>query len=98
VAGNAKRLSKEEATKLRKEAGNYIRKLRTSRDMTQKDLAKQLELEYYTMISSVENGTNRVPHETQADWARALGVQPKEFTKVMLSYYDPATYKILFQD
>lgn len=96
MAGNEGRLSKEEADQNRKAAGAYIRELRQQRGLTQKELSKLLELEYYTMISGVENGNNRVPPEALVSWAKALRVNPREFAKRLLSHYEPRYFEALF--
>ena len=93
------RMDKVGARKKRIEAGAYIKKLRLAHDpkLTQRALADKLNLSYYTFISQVETGTARVPPESQVAWAKALGVDPQEFAKKLLSCYDPHTYKALFQ-
>jgi len=64
--------------------------------ITQRALADKLKLSYYTFISQVETGTARVPPEQLVGWAKALGVDPQEFAKKLLSYYDPHMHKALF--
>ena len=92
------RVDKVAARKKRIEAGEYIKSLRLAHDpkITQRALADKLKLSYYTFISQVETGTARVPPEQLVGWAKALGVDPQEFTKKLLSYYDPHTHKALF--
>jgi len=97
MAGNEGRLSKDEADHNRKAAGAYIRGLRLQRGLTQKELSKLLELEYYTMISGVENGNNRVPPEALVSWAKALRVNQREFAKRLLSHYEPRYFEALFK-
>ena len=86
----------EQARKARRLAGQYIRGLRTDAGLTQRDLAQRLGLEYYTFVSQVELGHNRVPAEAQKAWAKALGVPVEEFAKKLLSYYEPHTFAALF--
>ena len=92
------RVDKVAARKKRVEAGAYIKSLRLAHDpkLTQRALADKLKLDYYTFISQVETGTARVPPEQLVGWAKALGVDPQEFAKKLLSYYDPHTHKALF--
>ena len=92
------RIDKIGARKKRIEAGAYIKSLRLAHDpkLTQRELADKLKLDYYTFISQVETGAARVPPETQVDWAKALGVDPKAFAIKMLSYYDPHTHRAIF--
>ena len=93
------RVDKVAARKLRIKAGAFVKRLRLAHDpkLTQRALADKLKLPYYTFISQVETGTARVPPESQVAWAKALGVDPQEFAKKLLSCYDPHTYKALFQ-
>jgi transcriptional regulator with XRE-family HTH domain len=88
--------SGEQAKKLRKDAGRYLKELRQKARLTQQQLAKRLGLDYYTFISQVENGFNRVPPEKLADWAAALNVPVEVFAKELLRYYDPFIYKAIF--
>ena len=92
------RADKVGARKKRIEAGAYIKALRLAHDpkLTQRELAEKLKLAYYTFVSQIETGTARVPPESQVAWAKALGVDPQEFAKKLLSFYDPYTYKALF--
>jgi transcriptional regulator with XRE-family HTH domain len=66
--------------------------------MSQRDLANALDLDYYTFISQLENGRGRIPPQRYVDWAEALGQEPRSFVKTLLSFYDPITYGILFED
>ena len=92
------RVDKVAARKKRIEAGEYIKSLRLAHDpkITQRALADKLKLSYYTFISQVETGTARVPPENLVGWAKALGVDPQEFAKKLLSYYDPHMHKAIF--
>jgi transcriptional regulator with XRE-family HTH domain len=86
-------------TKLRrKQAGSWLKELRSRAGLSQIDLAARLGLKYYTFISQVENGFGRVPTESMEAWAIALGVEPSTFARQLLSYYDPETYRLLFQE
>ncbi len=86
----------ELAKKLRKQAGLYVKGLRQDAGLTQNELAKRLGLDYYTFISQVENGFNRVPPDKMHDWAKALKVDPQEFARRLLGFYDPHMYQALF--
>lgn len=84
------------AKELRKEAGAWLKETRQKAGLSQIDLAGRLGLKYYTFISQVENGYGRVPTESMASWAEALGLAPAEFTRHLLVYYDPELHRILF--
>jgi transcriptional regulator with XRE-family HTH domain len=85
-----------EAKRLRKQAGAWLKELRGRAGLSQVELAQALGLKYYTFISQVENGFGRVPTESLEAWARALGVDPSQFTRELLAYYEPELYRLLF--
>jgi transcriptional regulator with XRE-family HTH domain len=86
------------AVELRREAGAWLRQLRQDRNLSQRDLAKLVNVEYYTFISQIEAGKGRIPPDRYAVWAEALGVEVREFVKTLLKYYDPITYDHLFSE
>jgi hypothetical protein len=44
----------------------------------------------------VENGLGRVPIEAQAVWAQSLDLDPSQFARTLLRYYEPELYRLLF--
>ena len=83
--------------RLRKEAGTWLKTLRSAAGLSQVELAQKLELRYYTFISQVENGFGRVPIDTMEAWARALGQNPAEFARRLLAFYEPEMHRLLFE-
>lgn len=86
-----------QAKKLRKQAGAWLKQLRTRAGLSQIQLAEILGLKYYTFISQVENGFGRVPAESMEAWARAVGAEPPQFARELLSYYEPELHRVLFE-
>lgn len=82
--------------KLRKEAGKWLKDLRLKANLTQRDLAEKVGLDYYTFISQLEVGRGRIPPDRYEMWAQALGLNSADFVKQLMRYYDPETYRILF--
>ena len=82
---------------LRKQAGNWLKELRSQAGLSQIQLAKMLGLKYYTFISQVENGFGRVPVESMEAWAKALGVNPSHFAKHLIQFYEPELYRLLYE-
>jgi len=82
--------------KLRAQAGCWLRELRETRGLSQRELAQKVGAEYYTFISQLENGRGRIPPDRYLAWASALGVEPREFVRELMYYYDPMTYSIVF--
>jgi len=89
-------LKTETAQKMRRLCGAYIRGLRIDAGLTQAQVAKALNYQYYTMISQVETGKARIPPEDYAKWASILGVDLRELAKTILFYMDPFTHHALF--
>ncbi len=87
-----------EAENPKRLAGSWLREQRTKASLSQMDLANQLGLKYYTFISQIENGFGRVPSHLMVDWARAVGMRPSRFARILLGYYDPALYRALFEE
>jgi transcriptional regulator with XRE-family HTH domain len=90
------RRSSELTQKLRNQAGNWLRELREKRGLSQRELAARVGAEYYTFISQLETGRGRIPPDRYLVWAHALGIDKREFVRTLMSYYDPVTYNILF--
>jgi len=93
---NPQRRSSKVTQKLRSKAGLWLRKLRETRGLSQRELAQKVGAEYYTFISQLEHGRGRIPPDRYLLWAKALGVDPREFVRGLMSFYDPMTYSIIF--
>ena len=83
---------------LRQQAGRWLKTARETAGLTQAELAEQVGLRYYTFVSQVESGLGRLPIETQGAWATALGLNPGEFARMLLRYYEPELFRLLFGD
>lgn len=86
----------EETRVLRREAGRWLKTVREQAGLTQADLAARVGLKYYTFVSQVESGAGRVPIESQAAWAEAVGHDPADFARTLLRFYEPELYRLLF--
>ncbi|WP_269713760.1 helix-turn-helix domain-containing protein [Caulobacter sp. NIBR2454] len=87
--GDASRLA-------RKAAGRWLSAQREAAGLTQAEIAERVGLRYYTFVSQVEGGYGRVPSEHFESWAKALGHDPQAFAKMLLSFYDPDVFRLLF--
>ncbi|AVT82962.1 helix-turn-helix domain-containing protein [Rhodopseudomonas palustris] len=92
----AQHLIAEDVQELRREAGRWLKDLRLKKGLSQRELAELTGTEYYTFVSQLETGRGRIPSDQYVLWAEALGVDPKEFAKTMMRFYDPVTFDILF--
>lgn len=93
---NTQKPSLAEVAELRREAGQRLKRLRESRGLSQRDFAAKVGVEYYTFISQLESGHGRIPPDRYLAWAEALEVEPRQFVKELVRFYDPVTYGILF--
>jgi transcriptional regulator with XRE-family HTH domain len=97
VHSSPHKLSDAEVGVLRRDAGQWLKRLREEQGLSQRDLAEKVGVEYYTFISQVESGRGRIPPDRYRAWAKALSVPTREFAIKMMRYYDPVTYRILFE-
>ena len=93
---HAQHRSDPEVQELRRTAGHWLKELRESRGLSQRQFAALVGAEHYTFISQLETGRGRIPPDRYRQWATALGVEPAEFVRNLMKYYDPVTYGILF--
>lgn len=84
-----------DASALRREAGAWLAELRNESGLSQTQLAEKLGLKYSTFISQIENGYGCVPTESMRAWAEALGMEPPEFARRLVSYYEPELHRLL---
>ncbi len=85
-----------EDVELRRVLGCWLKGLREARGLSQRELAKKVGVEHYTIISQLESGFGRMPPGGHVVWANALGVTPWEFAGKLMRSYDPAIYRLLF--
>ncbi len=83
---------------LRKRGGVWLKERREAAGLTQREFAEKVEVGYYTFISQIELGRGRIPPERYHDWAVALKMEPREFVRELLAFYEPSTHAILFGD
>ena len=95
---HTQRLSNHLTRKLRRKAGRRLRELREKSGLSQRELAPRVGTDHHTFISQLELGRGRIPPDRYLDWADALGLEPREFVRELMSYYDPVTYDIIFAD
>jgi transcriptional regulator with XRE-family HTH domain len=93
---NPQRRSAKDTQELRAKAGGWLRELREKRGLSQRELARQVGAEYETFISQLEHGKGRIPPDRYLVWAEALAIDPHDFVRALMSYYDPVTYQIIF--
>ena len=84
--------------RLRKEAGEWLRMLRERQNLSQRQLASKVGIDYYTFVSQLETGHGRIPPDRYQAWADALGVDAQLFVRQLMRYYDPVTHDLLFSD
>jgi DNA-binding XRE family transcriptional regulator len=83
---------------LRRQVGRWLKDARESARLTQAELAERVGLRYYTFVSQVESGVGRVPVDLQEAWATTLGLDPCDFARHLLRFYEPELHRLLFSD
>ncbi|CAH1678371.1 Helix-turn-helix protein [Hyphomicrobiales bacterium] len=86
----------EKTKKARQQGGVWLRRLREDAGLSQRDLAKLIDIDFYTFVSQVEIGKGRIPPEKYLLWSTALKVDPYEFAINIIKYYNPFLYDLLF--
>jgi DNA-binding XRE family transcriptional regulator len=95
---NPQKRSVDDTAGLRREAGHWLKELREARGLSQRQLAAEVGVEYYSFISQLETGHGRIPPDRYLIWAKALDTCPRDFVTRLMRFYDPVTYAILFGD
>lgn len=83
---------------LRKEGGAWLRGLRQTAGISQRDLAKAVGVENHGLISQIESGRIRMAPELIAKWAEAVNYPAREFAIHLMKFNEPAIYQIIFPD
>ncbi|WP_099865729.1 helix-turn-helix domain-containing protein [Pararhizobium haloflavum] len=86
----------DEVTRLRHLGGRWLRILRENANLSQRGLADQVGIEYYSFISQIETGRGRIPPERYVAFAKAFKIDPQIFVRELMRYYDPLTHELLF--
>jgi transcriptional regulator with XRE-family HTH domain len=94
--GNPQRRGAPAVQELRREGGKWLRDQREKAGLSQRQLADLVGAEYYTFISQLETGRGRIPPDRYVIWAEALKIEPRDFVREVMRFYDPVTYGILF--
>jgi transcriptional regulator with XRE-family HTH domain len=82
--------------KANSEIGNVIKQAREKLGKTQRDLAADLGLDYYTMISQMELSYIAVPPSLWVSISDALNLDRNKFILTCLFEYQPEVYVALF--
>src|SRR4051812_44169918 len=94
--GNPQRRTSIDVQELRREGGRWLKERRELAGLSQRELAQKVGAEYYTFISQLETGRGRIPPDRYGAWAAALRIPDREFVQSIMRFYDPITYRMLF--
>lgn len=93
---NPQRVDSEESKRLRQEAGAWLRSIRISHGLVQREVAEAIGFRFYTHYAQIESGIGRVSADRLHLLAAALGLDPKDMTRRLMRAYDPETALALF--
>ena len=91
-----KLLDKSSPAELRKKAGSWLRTMRCGLGLSQRELARRVNMDFYTFISQIEAGRGRIPADRLRDWSEALETDPREFAINLMQYYDPHSFDMIY--
>ena len=94
---NAQKLSASETQELRREAGKLLKHLREKAGHSQRTFSAEIGSPLYTFVSQVETGRGRVPPDQIRVWANAYGMEARDFLLMIMRFYDPETFAVLFE-
>src|ERR1017187_1947254 len=94
--GNPQGRLNNEVQDLRRHGGRWLKEKREHAGLSQRELAERVGAEYYPFISQLETGRGRIPPDRYQVWAKALCMDPRDFVRDLMRFYDPVTYGILF--
>lgn len=81
----------------RRDAGVWLKDLREQAGLTQMEVASRLGFKYYAFVSQVETGFSRLPTEKIEAWAQVMGVEPRQFARRLISFYEPELHRVLYE-
>ena len=95
---NAQKLSMPETQELRRQAGKLLKHLREKAGHSQRSFSAEIGSPVYTFVSQIETGRGRVPPDQVRVWAKAFGIDARDFQLMIMRFYDPETFAVLFED
>jgi hypothetical protein len=78
--------------------GAWLKETRKSAGLTQFAMGKALDFDYFTHVSQIEGGRSRLQTANYRKWAEMVGMDSRQFTRKLLSFYEPDLYDLLFED
>jgi transcriptional regulator with XRE-family HTH domain len=94
---NTQKLSSPETQELRRDAGRLLKHLREKAGHSQRTFAQAVGSPVYTFVSQIETGRGRVPPDQIRVWANAYGLEARAFLQMIMRFYDPETFAVLFE-
>jgi transcriptional regulator with XRE-family HTH domain len=94
---HAQKLSAPETLELRRDAGKLLKHLREKAGHSQRTFAAEVGAPIYTFVSQIETGRGRIPPDQIRVWADAYGIEARQFLMMIMRFYDPQTFAVLFE-
>ena len=96
MSSNPQKRSTIETQELRRDAGRLLKYLREKAGYSQRKFSAEIGSPDYTFVSQIETGRARVPPDQTRVWAKAYGLEAREFALMIMRFYDPETFAVLF--
>ncbi|TXM71535.1 helix-turn-helix transcriptional regulator [Methylobacterium sp. WL69] len=97
MSTNPQKLSSPETQELRRDAGKLLKHLREKAGHSQRTFSAEIGSPVYTFVSQIETGRGRVPPDQIRVWASAYGIEARTFLLMIMRFYDPETFTVLFE-
>lgn len=79
-------------------AGSWLKGIRQKRGLTQQQLSVALHLKRLQNVSHIEAGYVRLPPDLFRPWSEAMGLQDRRVAMLLISFYTPDLFAILFDE
>ena len=77
-------------------AGAWMQNVRKKRGLSQQQLATALGLKRLQSLSQIETGYVRLNPDLFRLWSQAMGLPERDVAQLLMSFYTPDLYRILF--
>ncbi|WP_375457041.1 helix-turn-helix domain-containing protein [uncultured Methylobacterium sp.] len=98
MSTSAQKLTSPETQELRRDAGRLLKHLREKAGHTQGSFSAEVGSPVYTFVSQIETGRGRIPPDQIRTWANAYGIEARSFLQMIMRFYDPETFAVLFEN
>ncbi|WP_336488255.1 helix-turn-helix domain-containing protein [Methylobacterium nigriterrae] len=75
-----------------------MKHLREKAGYSQRTFSAEIGSPTYAFVSQIETGRGRVPPDQIRVWANVYGIEARKFLQMIMRFYDPETFAVLFDE